>query len=115
MIFQIVNPVITGLAGRKPEEAPEVFGGFLASLVGVLLVAGTIWTLVNLLQGGLQWISSGGDKAQLEAAQQRITNALIGLVILFASWAIFIVLLQVLDLSPDVPGGGFQLKLPTLF
>jgi len=115
MIFQIINPVITGLAGKKPEEAPEIFAKFFAALVGVLLTVGSVWAFVNLLQGGLEWISSGGDKAALEGAQKRITNAIIGLFILFASWGLYVVVLQFLGFSPIGGGGGFQIKLPTLF
>lgn len=117
MIYQIspiTNPVISGLQGKNPDDAPALFAKFFASLIGIILALGTIWALVNLLQGGLEWISSGGDKSILEGAQKRITNAIIGLFVLFASWAIYLVILQVLGLSPT-GGGGFQLKLPTLY
>ena len=41
-----------------------------------------------MLIGGIQWISSGGDEQGLEAARGKISNALIGMVILFATFAI---------------------------
>jgi len=41
-----------------------------------------------LIFGGIKWISSGGDKEQTAKAQSTITAALIGLVIVFAAWAI---------------------------
>jgi hypothetical protein len=41
-----------------------------------------------LVIGGIRWIASGGDKAQTEAARNQITSALVGLVIVFAAWAI---------------------------
>ncbi len=118
MIYQIspiTNPVVTGISGQNPEKAPEIFAKFFAALVGVMLTAGSIWAFVNLLQGGLEWISSGGDKAALEGAQKRITNAIVGLFILFASWGLYVVVLQFLGISPLGGGGGFQIKLPTLF
>lgn len=53
----------------------------------VLIVAALIFFIV-LLIGGIQWMTSGGDKAATEAARGKITAALIGLVIVFAGWAI---------------------------
>ncbi|OGM59165.1 hypothetical protein A3A75_03020 [Candidatus Woesebacteria bacterium RIFCSPLOWO2_01_FULL_39_10] len=41
-----------------------------------------------LVWGGVRYITSGGDKAQTEAARGQITAALVGLVIVFAAWAI---------------------------
>ncbi len=107
----IGNPAVTGMAGKTPEN---VFGNFISGLVGVLLVLATIWTLFQLLQGGLEWIGSGGDKTGLENARNRLTNALVGLFIVFASWALYLMILQFLGLSPIGGGGGFQLKLPSL-
>jgi len=41
-----------------------------------------------LITGAIQWISSGGDKQALESARNKISNALVGIVILFAVFAI---------------------------
>lgn len=51
------------------------------SISGLLAFAFLIW-------GGIQWITSGGDKAQYEAARNRITYALVGLAIVAAAWAV---------------------------
>jgi TRAP-type C4-dicarboxylate transport system permease small subunit len=52
-----------------------------------MIVAALIFFFM-LVWGGVQYITAGGDKAQTEAARGRITAALIGLVIVFAAWAI---------------------------
>jgi len=41
-----------------------------------------------LVWGGVRWIMSQGDKSNVENARNQITNALIGLAIIFAAWAI---------------------------
>jgi len=41
-----------------------------------------------LIIGGIKWVTSGGDKEKTAGAQQTLTAALVGLVIVFASWAI---------------------------
>lgn len=53
----------------------------------VLVVAALVFFFV-LVIGGIQWIMSGGDKTGAETARKRITNALIGLAIVFVAWAI---------------------------
>jgi hypothetical protein len=47
--------------------------------------------------GGIEWITSGGDKGKTESARNKITAAVIGLVILAASWAILGLVLQFLN------------------
>jgi len=52
-----------------------------------LFLAGLI-VFVYLIIGGIQWITSGGDKAKTEAARGRITAAVVGLAIVASSFAI---------------------------
>ena len=52
-----------------------------------LVVAAIVFFFI-LVIGGIKWIASGGDKAQTEGARNQITAALVGLVIVFAAWAI---------------------------
>ena len=58
-----------------------------AALLLILVVAAIVFFFM-LVIGGVRWITSGGDKGQTEAARNQITAALIGLVIVFAAWAI---------------------------
>ena len=53
----------------------------------ILAIAGLV-AFFFLLYGGLQWIRAGGDKEGTQKAQKRITAALIGLVIIFSTYAI---------------------------
>lgn len=64
----------------------------LAGLINVLIslaffVAGLLF-LFNLITAGIQWISAGGDPKALTSARARITNAVIGLLIVVAAYAI---------------------------
>jgi hypothetical protein len=60
----------------------------LQGAIRLVLIAAAIIFFFVLVIGGIQWIVSGGDKAGTETARKRITNALIGLAIVFAAWAI---------------------------
>lgn len=63
-------------------------GGIVSGLIRLILVVAALVFFFILVIGGIRWIISGGDKAQTEAARNQITAALVGLVIVFAAWAI---------------------------
>lgn len=83
---------------------PDIVSG----LIKLTLVVAAIVFFFILVIGGIQWIASGGDKAQTEAARNRITAALVGLVIVFAAWAILALINTFFGI--DI----FSLKLPEL-
>lgn len=58
-----------------------------AGIIIILVIAALVF-LFMLILGGIRYITSGGDKGATEAARSQITAALIGLVIVFAAWAI---------------------------
>ncbi len=86
----ITNPVFKGtsLENLFYLGPTAFFSVLLPKIITLILIVGSIIFLFMLLIGGVQWISSGGDKGALEAAKGRITNALLGIVVLFAAFAI---------------------------
>jgi TRAP-type C4-dicarboxylate transport system permease small subunit len=64
------------------------FPSIISALIRLAVVIAAIVFFFILVIGGIRWIASGGDKAQTEAARNQITSALVGLVIVFAAWAI---------------------------
>jgi len=53
----------------------------------VMLVVALVFFFM-LLWGGLKWVTSEGDEKKVGLARAQITNALVGLAIVFAAWAI---------------------------
>ena len=41
----------------------------------------------------MEWITSGGDKGKTESARNKITAAIIGLIVLASSWAVLMLIL----------------------
>jgi hypothetical protein len=78
----------------------NVFSG--AILVGVIL------TLAYLIWGAIDWIMSEGDKQKYETARNKITHAVIGLVILALIWLVWRLILLFLGIGNI---GGNQVKL----
>lgn len=73
---------------KPPGFLIEDIGKFISSIAGVALIIAAILVFIFLVWGGIQWITSGGDKGKTEEARNRITAALVGLAIVAAAWAI---------------------------
>ncbi|MBI3385424.1 hypothetical protein HY030_04490, partial [Candidatus Gottesmanbacteria bacterium] len=61
----------------------------ISAAFGVGIILAAIGTLIYLLWGAFEWITSGGDKTNLENARNKIVHAIIGLVIVAAIWVLF--------------------------
>lgn len=62
--------------------------GIISGAIGLVLLLVALVFFFILVTGGLKWVTSGGDEKKVGAARAQITNALIGLAIVFAAWAI---------------------------
>ena len=97
----ITNPILSGTAGNDESGAQsgslffEIIGGVLQFMM--LLCA--LIALINLIQAGIEWIGSGGDSSKLESARGRITNTVIGLIMLSASFALWVLVRDFLGIE----------------
>ena len=69
--------------------------GYVMTFAGLLLLLYLIW-------GGVEWITSGGDKGKVESARNKITNAIIGIIVLAAAYAIANFVLGLLGATVDL-------------
>lgn len=106
--MEINNPALNPNLQNKPGE--EVLGTFISNAITVVLIAGVIVFLFLFLFGGIQWMTSGGDKAATESARGRITSALIGLLIMFSAWAI----IKLIETFLGITILGGPITLPTI-
>ena len=65
---------------------------YVAGAINLLLGVSGIISFIFLLVGGIQWILAGGDKEGTEKTRKRITNALIGLAVVFSAYALIFIL-----------------------
>lgn len=78
-------------------------GAFISSVFGVGITLAAMATLFYLLWGGFDWLTSGGDKTAVENARNKITQAIIGLLIVVIIWALFGLVQRFLGVS--ITGG----------
>lgn len=85
-------------------------GQLISAGVGTLLIIAALLAFFYLILGGIQWITSGGDKAGMEAARNKITHAIVGLIIVGAAWAIMLLVQNFLGVS--IIGGTLSFPKP---
>jgi hypothetical protein len=64
------------------------------TLLSFILIAAIVVALLYLIWGGIKWITSGGDKANVETARSHIIAAVIGLILVFSAWFVMNFILQ---------------------
>lgn len=103
----ITNPVInpdlgTGGFGTSADRLAK----FIALLWQVIFILSGLAVILFMASGALLWITSGGDKAKVESARERITTAVIGMTVLFCTFAIINFVFPAIGfdiLAPELP------------
>jgi hypothetical protein len=60
----------------------------IKNFITLAFIIGVVVCFFFLIFGGVEWITTGGDKERLQKSQKKIVNALGGLFILFCLYAI---------------------------
>lgn len=79
-----VSPVETPKGAIPITAISDIIGNALS----LVIIAAGLLTVGYLIWGGIEWLTSGGEKASYEAARNRITHAFLGLGIVLASYLI---------------------------
>ena len=93
---EIRNRAIPALTDKSPGEG---LAFYIATLWKTIVLLGGIAFLIYLVWGALEWMTASGDKADIDKARHKITNALIGLTILVGSYAIILFVEKVFGIS----------------
>ncbi len=88
-------PLPPGFFGSANELVNDLFK--------VIMIFAVILVFAYLVLGGFQYIMSGGEKGKTEQARNKITSAIIGLIIVASSYAILTIVLNFIGFR-DVSG-----------
>ena len=89
-------------AGYGSEASGNDISGVAATIInGFLAILGIIF-LAYMIHGGYLWMSAAGNDDQVRKAKDEIRNAIIGLIVIVAAYAIISFVLDALSGS----GGG---------
>ena len=104
-----LDPCPEGSTLAMCQSSDLEFAGVIGNLIQFIFVIAVILALGFLVFGGIKWITSGGDKGNVEAARGTIIAAIIGLIIVFLAYVILNLVLTFLT------GEGIdQVTIPTL-
>jgi large-conductance mechanosensitive channel len=83
------------------NKIPADIGGIIGNALPYIFGAAGIALLIYLVLGGLQMMTSRGDPKAMQGAQGKITNALIGFVIIIIAFFIVQLLGQLFGLQSN--------------
>lgn len=84
--------------------AAKLFGDVISLIIGVMTISAGIWFIFQFIIGAFGWLTAGADKAAIENAQKKITNGVIGLVIVVAAVFLIDLLGRLIGLEILSPG-----------
>ena len=88
-----------GLEGKNPTDVFTLFPSVISTIIGVLTASAILWFIFQFIIGAFGWVSSGGDQKAVEAARSRITNAVIGIILVFGALVLISVLGSLMGLD----------------
>ncbi|MFP4514825.1 MAG: Mbov_0395 family pilin-like conjugal transfer protein [Parcubacteria group bacterium] len=69
-------------------DSPQDIRITVMKIVNVVLQFLAVIFLVLIIISGYQWMTAGGNEEQIKKAKKNLSNAVIGLLIILASWSI---------------------------
>lgn len=123
-LAKIVTPVAMLLSSAVPVFAAEGtslfqwpkdtvpftnLGNLLSNALILLFFFAAVLSFIFIVIGGIQWITAGGDKLAAQSARDRITAAVVGLLIVVAAFALTLIITTVLGVNIF---GGAEIKFP---
>lgn len=99
----ITNPVIGDLGVEEGVENGGKFIGYTVYLWRTSISIGALAVIAYFVWGAFEWITAGSDSKKTETARSRMTNAIIGLVLMVTSFTLLGFISKVLF------GGNFDL------
>lgn len=91
-IFGQVNPP----PGVARWAASGGLVGFLSALFRLLVVIGSLWTLLNIILAGYQFLSAGGKPEEMSKAWAKIWQSLLGLLFIAGSFVLAAIFGQII-------------------
>lgn len=64
------------------------FSNYLSTILNAVVVLAVLLLLLYLVWGGIDWITAGGDSGKVGKARDKITQGVIGIIVLASSIAI---------------------------
>lgn len=101
--FTFDQPKGFGIQALNPGNANQAEGivqTVVTNIISIFFTVGGLGVVIYFVWGAVDWILSGGDKEKISNARKKMTNAIIGLVLLSLSYVIINIVGQVVGFNP---------------
>jgi len=112
VIGKIKPPVNSDLYTNTDVNAS--LGKLISTGIQLFLFVAAIATLIYMMLGAFDWITSSGEKEKISKAQNKIQSAAIGLLLIVVVLVVFNVLMGTVLGGQFGIGEGFTFSLPTI-
>lgn len=94
----------------KLDVAPATryLATIVSNVIGLMTIVGGIWFIFQLIWGAYDYLYAGAEAERVQKAKKRISNAIIGLVIVVAAFAITSLLGSILGIEILDPGSVIE-------
>lgn len=79
-------------------------GDIISALLPYLFTLAGLGLFLYLIIAGFGWMTSGGDPKKTQSAKDKLTNALVGFIIIFVAYWLILILEKIFGL--EILGGG---------
>lgn len=84
----------------------------ISNMIGLITVLGGLFFVFFFIQGGLSWVTAGGDSGKIDKARGQMTQGVVGLVVLVAAYAIIGLIGSVVGLNLLNPAASLAPLIP---
>ena len=98
----------TDIAGILCNLGGPNIANTIRNIVVFFVILAVVIALLYLVYGGIKWITSRGEKDQVEAARNHVIAAIVGLIVVFLAIFILSIVLAAFGIKFD------QLKIPNI-
>lgn len=106
--FGPIAKILCGVGKDDKTTVGAQLNKTISTVIGVMTAVAALYFIFQFIIAGYQWISSGGEKNNLEEARNKITNSLIGLIIVVGAWIIIGIIGKIVGLDILNPGKLLQ-------
>ena len=100
LLATLATPALAQVSFNYTGPRPfENLGELLGLLLVLLFTFAAILSFIFIVIGGIQWITAGSDKMAAQSARDRITAAVVGLIIVIAAFVLTLIITTLLGVN----------------
>lgn len=98
--FTIGQPPNSGIRAADNPNANNTISAIVTNAIAIIFTIAAVAFVFMIIWGAFEWIISAGDKEKVAKARNRLTNAIIGIVLLALAFVIINTIGQIIGLNP---------------